>query len=76
MVFLQGNLGTFFITNVRIVWHANMNESFNVSIPYLQIVCMLLSQGFWLQCALHHIGIHIAVLTMCGVNANQLLNIL
>lgn len=34
----QGNLGTFFITNVRIVWHANMNESFNVSIPYLQIV--------------------------------------
>ncbi|XP_064307621.1 Bardet-Biedl syndrome 5 protein isoform X3 [Phalacrocorax carbo] len=33
----QGNLGTFFITNVRIVWHANMNDSFNVSIPYLQI---------------------------------------
>ncbi|XP_018584351.2 Bardet-Biedl syndrome 5 protein homolog isoform X2 [Scleropages formosus] len=33
----KGNLGTFFITNVRIVWHANMNESFNVSIPYLQI---------------------------------------
>uniref|UniRef100_A0A3B3RIP5 Bardet-Biedl syndrome 5 protein homolog n=1 Tax=Paramormyrops kingsleyae TaxID=1676925 RepID=A0A3B3RIP5_9TELE len=33
----QGNLGTFFITNVRIVWHANMNECFNVSIPYLQI---------------------------------------
>ncbi|XP_012506130.1 PREDICTED: Bardet-Biedl syndrome 5 protein [Propithecus coquereli] len=23
----QGNLGTFFITNVRIVWHANMNDS-------------------------------------------------
>ncbi|NXC66461.1 BBS5 protein, partial [Anhinga anhinga] len=34
----QGNLGTFFISNVRIVWHANMNDSFNVSIPYLQIV--------------------------------------
>ncbi|NXU70790.1 BBS5 protein, partial [Oreotrochilus melanogaster] len=33
----QGNLGTFFITNVRIVWYANMNDSFNVSIPYLQI---------------------------------------
>ncbi|GLD67551.1 Bardet-Biedl syndrome 5 protein [Lates japonicus] len=31
------NLGTFFITNVRIVCHANMNESFNDSIPYLQI---------------------------------------
>nr|CAB3225175.1 COS41.4 [Phallusia mammillata] len=33
----QGNLGTFFVTNIRVVWHANMNESFNVSIPYLQI---------------------------------------
>ncbi|CAK8675674.1 BBSome complex member BBS5-like [Clavelina lepadiformis] len=33
----QGNLGTFIVTNVRVVWHANMNESFNVSIPYLQI---------------------------------------
>lgn len=39
--FFQGNLGTFFITNVRVVWHANMNESFNVSIPYLQIVSIL-----------------------------------
>ena len=38
LVFMQGNLGTFFITNVRLVWHANMNESFNVSIPYLQMV--------------------------------------
>ncbi|KAJ6660768.1 hypothetical protein lerEdw1_017394 [Lerista edwardsae] len=33
----QGNLGTFFITNVRIVWHASMNDNFNVSMPYLQI---------------------------------------
>ncbi|XP_033639519.1 Bardet-Biedl syndrome 5 protein homolog [Asterias rubens] len=33
----QGNLGTFFITNVRLVWHANMNEAFNVSVPYLQM---------------------------------------
>ncbi|KAF6028562.1 BBS5 [Bugula neritina] len=33
----QGNLGTFFVSNVRVVWHANLNESFNVSIPYLQI---------------------------------------
>jgi Bardet-Biedl syndrome 5 protein len=33
----QGNLGTFVITNVRLVWHANMAESFNVSIPYLQM---------------------------------------
>jgi len=33
----QGNLGTFIITNVRCVWFANMNESFNVSVPYLQM---------------------------------------
>ncbi|XP_070566025.1 BBSome complex member BBS5 isoform X2 [Ptychodera flava] len=33
----QGNLGTFFITNVRLVWHANMNDTFNVSVPYLQM---------------------------------------
>jgi len=38
---LQGNLGTFFVSNVRVVWHANLNESFNVSIPYLQIVSIL-----------------------------------
>ena len=29
----QGNLGTFYITNVRVVWHANMAKNFNVSIP-------------------------------------------
>ena len=39
--FNQGNLGTFYITNVRLVWHANMNDTFNVSIPYLQMVRML-----------------------------------
>ena len=33
----QGNLGTFFISNVRLVWHANLAENFNVSIPYLQM---------------------------------------
>ncbi|OQR76024.1 Bardet-Biedl syndrome 5 protein-like [Tropilaelaps mercedesae] len=32
----QGNLGTFYVTNVRIVWHANLNENFNVSLPYIQ----------------------------------------
>ncbi len=34
----QGNIGTFFITNVRVVWHANLAQNFNVSIPYIQIV--------------------------------------
>lgn len=33
----QGNLGTFFVTNVRLVWHANLAENFNVSMPYLQM---------------------------------------
>ena len=33
----QGNLGTFFITNVRLVWHANLAENFNFTIPYLQM---------------------------------------
>lgn len=34
----QGNLGSFFITNVRVVWYATLAENFNVSIPYLQMV--------------------------------------
>ena len=33
----QGNLGTFFLTNVRVVWHANLASNFNVSVPYMQI---------------------------------------
>ncbi|CAM9213506.1 unnamed protein product [Choristocarpus tenellus] len=33
----QGNLGTFFITNIRVVWHANLAQNFNVSIPYIQM---------------------------------------
>ncbi|KNC47702.1 bardet-Biedl syndrome 5 protein [Thecamonas trahens ATCC 50062] len=33
----QGNLGHFFITSVRLVWHAALAENFNVSIPYMQI---------------------------------------
>ncbi|XP_066995099.2 Bardet-Biedl syndrome 5 protein homolog isoform X1 [Anabrus simplex] len=33
----QGCLGTFIITNVRLVWFADMNENFNISLPYLQI---------------------------------------
>jgi hypothetical protein len=34
----QGNLGVFFLTNVRIVWHALLAANFNVSLPYMQIV--------------------------------------
>lgn len=34
----QGNLGTVYLTNVRLVWHANLASNFNVSLPYIQIV--------------------------------------
>ena len=32
----QGNLGSFFVTNIRVVWHAQLAENFNVSMPYVQ----------------------------------------
>lgn len=35
---VQGNLGCFVITNVRLVWYADANESFNISLPYMQIL--------------------------------------
>jgi Bardet-Biedl syndrome 5 protein len=33
----KGNLGTLFITNVRVVWQCKLNDNYNVSIPYLQM---------------------------------------
>lgn len=33
----QGNLGSFVVTNIRLVWFADANETFNLSLPYLQI---------------------------------------
>lgn len=36
----QGNLGTLYVTNIRVVWFANLAENFNVSIPYLQVVAV------------------------------------
>lgn len=33
----QGNLGSFFVTNVRVIWYAELAENFNVSIPYMQM---------------------------------------
>ncbi|XP_015190454.1 PREDICTED: Bardet-Biedl syndrome 5 protein homolog isoform X2 [Polistes dominula] len=33
----QGNVGTLIVTNIRLVWFADMNNQFNVSIPYLSI---------------------------------------
>lgn len=36
----QGNLGQFVITNVRIVWFATLTETFNVSLPWVQVKCI------------------------------------
>ncbi|XP_045503852.1 Bardet-Biedl syndrome 5 protein homolog isoform X1 [Colias croceus] len=33
----SGNLGTMVVSNVRIVWYADINEAFNVSMPYITI---------------------------------------
>jgi len=33
---IKGNLGIFHITDVRLIWHAELNENFNVSVPYYQ----------------------------------------
>ena len=33
----HGNLGTFYLTNLRIVWKADMATNFNASLPYLQV---------------------------------------
>lgn len=33
----QGNLGLLCITNIRMVWWADSNESFNISLPYMQV---------------------------------------
>ncbi|EDV94843.1 Bardet-Biedl syndrome 5 protein homolog [Drosophila grimshawi] len=33
----QGNLGSFVVTNIRLVWFADANETFNISLPYLQL---------------------------------------
>jgi len=38
----QGNNGQFFLTQARLVWCANHNESFNVSIPFTQILAVKL----------------------------------
>ena len=33
----QGNLGLFVVTNVRIVWYAQLTENFNVSVPWVHV---------------------------------------
>lgn len=36
-----GNLGAFHVTNIRLVWHSQLNVAFNASIPWIQIVSVL-----------------------------------
>lgn len=33
----QGNLGTLLSTNVRLLWYADVNDNFNMSLPWLQM---------------------------------------
>ena len=33
----QGNLGSFILTSVRVIWFAESNLLFNVSLPWVQI---------------------------------------
>lgn len=42
---MQGNLGIFIITNIRVVWHADANESFNISLPYMQIISVRIRES-------------------------------
>jgi Bardet-Biedl syndrome 5 protein len=46
----RGNLGTFHVTNVRVVWHANAAENFNVSVPYVQIRSATLRESKFGRC--------------------------
>ncbi|KAL7031991.1 hypothetical protein ACKWTF_007191 [Chironomus riparius] len=41
----QGNLGIFVITNIRLVWYADANESFNISLPYMQITSVRMRES-------------------------------
>lgn len=43
----QGNLGTFIVTNVRLIWYADINESFNISLPHMQIGSVSANGGRW-----------------------------
>uniref|UniRef100_A0A1B6DL88 BBSome complex member BBS5 PH domain-containing protein n=2 Tax=Clastoptera arizonana TaxID=38151 RepID=A0A1B6DL88_9HEMI len=41
----QGNLGSFIITNIRLVWFADMNETFNISLPHIQIASVKIRES-------------------------------
>jgi Bardet-Biedl syndrome 5 protein len=37
----QGHLGTFHLTNIRLIWTSAMNDVFNMSLPYIQIMSII-----------------------------------
>ncbi|TMW53337.1 hypothetical protein DOY81_001541 [Sarcophaga bullata] len=41
----QGNLGSFVVSNIRVVWYADANESFNISLPYMQIASIRIRES-------------------------------
>ena len=41
----QGNLGVFIITNIRLVWFADANGSFNISLPFMQMSSLRLRES-------------------------------
>jgi Bardet-Biedl syndrome 5 protein len=41
----QGNLGVFIITNIRLVWFADSNGSFNISLPFMQMISLRLRES-------------------------------
>ncbi|ETN59012.1 bardet-Biedl syndrome 5 protein [Anopheles darlingi] len=41
----QGNLGILIVSNVRLVWYAEMNNSFNISLPYMQIATVRIRES-------------------------------
>ncbi|XP_014210145.1 Bardet-Biedl syndrome 5 protein homolog [Copidosoma floridanum] len=41
----QGNVGTLIVTNIRIVWYAEMNPQFNMSMPYLTLASIQIKKS-------------------------------
>lgn len=49
----QGNLGTLIATNVRVIWYADINETFNISLPHMQIATVCRRNCHWMICHLY-----------------------
>ncbi|XP_054270756.1 Bardet-Biedl syndrome 5 protein homolog [Macrosteles quadrilineatus] len=60
----QGNVGSFIITNIRLVWYAEMNENFNVSLPYICIATIRVRESKFGPAL---------VVESCGVNGGYVL---